>query len=421
MGRRVLLCVDGQSLRNPAMVGLAGEPLDCIAWLECATSAERCREAARRLSGVEEVWVVSCDDMEPINVAAAIKHDDPRKRVYVVSCGQNGSMASRIANAKLDGLWSESQFLKRFSQVKKAQLAIAKTSSSSESACDAGQQDCAPSSHAYATTSSKSNIVGKKATVIAVASGTGGSGKSTLSALMALLAARAGLSTIAVDADLQFGDLHYLLSVSNPLRIEEAIEETGRLDRLVGGAAKGSPALLAAPRRLEMSEEVAHGLPGVLARVAASCDVVVVNTGAFWSDAQATVFDAADAVAFVTDSRPSSLRATTHAVELCARIGVATTGFVFVVNRYEKSNLLSAVDVSCSLRGVHAIELPYGGRDVDELLGSGYGKELLDARNPFVFSTRDLLARLLPDERRDAVQQDSEPRPKRRKSLFGKG
>ena len=429
MGRRVLLCVDGQSLRNPAMVGLAGEALDCFAWLECVTSAERCRDVARTLPELEEVWVVSCDDMEPINVAAAVKQDNPYKKVYIVSCGQNGSMASRVANAGIDGLWSESQFLKRFSVVKKAQMAALLQTQPSLKVSDTQQASVSPkaqqkspssSSPAHATASSASNIKDKKASVIVVVSGTGGSGKSTLSALMALIAARAGLATVAVDADFQFGDLHHLLREPEPFRIEELIESPARLEGLVTQSKEGSPALLAAPRRLEASEDVARGFPHVLASLTSSFDVVVVNTGAFWSDVQAMAFDVADSVVFITDSRPSSLRATTHAVELCARIGMATAGFVFVVNRHEKSSLLSAVDVSCTLRGSHAIELPHGGRDVDELLGSGYGEELLNARNPLVSSVRDLLVRILPAERQSVIHQGSEPKQKRRRSFFGK-
>lgn len=500
MEKRVVMCADGQSLRNPAMVGLAGEPLDAFGWLACASSAEDCRRAARLLTAVEEAWIVSCDDMEPINVAAAIKRDDPAKRVFVVSCGQNGSMASRVANAGIDGLWSESQFLKRFSQVKRAcsdaapssakgsatagsfanVVSVAKAEFSAKSAATGGQssdadtlakacinavtpqvpspsmptgsgsavlQDGAvptakgavsdtsgiaavPQSAGPSTATSPTLVLqsrqvmkataSKSAAVIAVASGSGGCGKSTVAAIAAALASKASLSTIAIDADLQFGDLHYLLGVKEPLRIEEVLAEPSRLDRL-GEEAQRGVALIAAPRRLEMSEEVAPGLADVIAKATSMCDVVIVNTGAFWSDAQPTTFEAADAVIFLMDSRPSSLRATTHAVELCARMGVATTSFTFAVNRHDRTKLLSAVDVSCSLRGAHAVELPEGGRDVDELLGSGYIQELLDSRNPLVGAVKDVLERVLPAEKRETLTNAKTEPARKRRSLFGRG
>lgn len=459
MEKRVVMCADGQSLRNPAMVGLAGEPLDALGWLACASGAEECRKAARLLSAVEEAWIVSCDDMEPINVAAAVKHDDPSKRVFVVSCGQNGSMASRVANAGIDGLWSESQFLKRFSQVKRA-CADLETKAQSENAPrqepllrmrKVSTQAPAPASAPGVVVESVASVpqqavgnapqgakpavavssehapqpraaaaTSKSAAVIAVASGSGGCGKSTVSAIAAALVAKAGLAVIAIDADLQFGDLHYLLGIKEPLRIEEALAEPSRLDRLGEEARKGV-ALIAAPRRLEMSEEVASELSGIIAKAAALCDVVVVNTGAFWSDAQAAAFEAADAVLFLMDSRPSSLRATTHAVELCARMGVATTSFTFVVNRHDRTKLLSAVDVSCSLRGAHAVELPEGGRDVDELLGSGYVQELIGSKSPLVASVKELLGRVLPEDKREALESVKAEPSRKRRSLFGRG
>lgn len=455
MEKRVVMCADGQSLRNPAMVGLAGEPLDALGWLTCASGAEECRKAARLLSAVEEAWIVSCDDMEPINVAAAVKRDDPSKRVFVVSCGQNGSMASRVANAGIDGLWSESQFLKRFSQVKRA---CADLETEAQNAGALRQESSRPMTKAFAPASAPSAVIGgvasgpqqgvndatqgvqpaaaassvlasrrhavaskpKSAAVLAVASGSGGCGKSTVAAIVSALTAKAGLATIAIDADLQFGDLHYLLGIKEPLRIEEALAEPSRLDRLGEEARKGV-ALIAAPRRLEMSEEVASELSGVITKAAILCDVVVVNTGAFWSDAQATAFEAADAVLFLMDSRPSSLRATTHAVELCARMGVATTSFTFVVNRHDRTKLLSAVDVSCSLRGAHAVELPEGGRDVDELLGSGYVQELIGSKNPLVASVKELLGRVLPEDRREALENVKAEPSRKRRSLFGRG
>lgn len=445
MTKRVILCVDGQSLRNPAMVGLAGEPIDALPWLECATDAQECRRAAKSLPEIEEAWVVSCDDMEPINVAAAIKRDDPCKKVFIVSCGQSGSMASRIASAGIDGVWPESQFLRRFAQVKQSCASKAPSDALSSEAgrecptseAPAGsnavlnappsQGVCAPGFSPATSVRAEPTVASspvaeasKQASVIAVVSGSGGCGKSTIAALFALLASRGGLSAIAVDADLQFGDLHYLLGASNPLRIEEAVEEPSRLMRLRDDARKGV-ALLAAPRKLEMSEEVAPHMPGIFAELKRCCDVIVVNTGAFWSDVQAMVLEVADAAVFAMDCRPSSLRATTHAVELCARLGVATTGFMFAVNRHEKTSLLSAMDVSCALRGAHAVELPYGGRDVDELLGSGYAGELLESRNPFAETVEELLMKVLPAEKREALERASEKRPKRRRAFFGKG
>lgn len=418
---KVLLCADAQSCENPSLMGLEDVSFECIPWIVCAHTAQECRVAAHDAS-VGEVWVVSCDDMESINVAAAIKQDNGLKPVYLLSAGANGSLASRASNAHIDAVWSESALARCYAERKKtlaeeqARLSEAKGDSGALSAQAASFAPVAPAcnparSHAGSpavqtcvlpraaeVSNAVQGAVGSAAqvqtetalalrgtwrassrggTVIAVVSGSGGCGKSTLAALFALIAAQVedGMSVAVLDADLQFGDMEQLLAVKDAVHIEDAMEEPEVLNRLNALAHKGSPALLCAPRRLEASEAVVGFLGSALEMLQEQFDVVVVNTGAFWSETHAVVLDRADAVAFVVDQRPSSLRATVHAVELCSRLGIATSGFIFAVNKHEKTSLLSAMDVSCALRGAHAVELPHGGREVDELLGAGYAQE----------------------------------------------
>lgn len=650
MGERVLLCVDSRT-KQAFPERRLGAGLDS-SWLACETKAQACRSTARSCAHVEEVWVDSCDDMEPINIAAAIKHDDPHKKVFLISDGQNGSLASRAANAGIDALWSRAMFERRYAE-KKAEFsppesvfscmgagggmpyekggsrfcgnrsvvaereisssqegiacsggaaasrgmdrdgrasagdgatvgaampfqakvvpmsesggsspcldtsAVLREVGRSDERCDsrpglpgksvtggrgdtggqglaggcgevAGRGDadgygeadgyaaadgaaCADVGHASPYVLRASNAKGRRAsegegvpergeapkregapegegrlfpteggktlfptkcaaqtsqasaaakpfvrstapgrmggvepgdaeaesapspvykvvgapvkegvgTVIAVVSGSGGCGKSALSAVLALLAARSGLRTAAFDADFQFGDLDYLLGIPSPLRMEEVVEDSSRLAHAAESFDR-SPFLIAAPRRLEVSELVMGHAVAVISALKRAFDVVVVNTGSMWTDGHAGILEACDAVAFVTDSRPSSLRATVHAVELCARMGVATTGFTFVVNRHSKTSLLSAVDVSCALRGSHAVELADGGRDVDELLGAGYPGELVESKNAFVSGVRDLLIEMLPSRRSEVVENGG-GMPKKRRSLFGRG
>lgn len=440
MTKRVLLCADGQSLANPVLLGLSDERLDSIPWLACVSSAESCRRTARAISSLEELWVVSCDDMDSINVAAALKRDDPERRVYLVSFGNNGSLASRAAAAKLDGVLNELLFAKRYEQVKRACGVQGKASSlqSGEEfsgqraegvkgkSCFQGECGAFPERVAAGPKTPreplpKSGISAKepRATTIAVVSGTGGSGKSTVAAVLSLLSRNAGLSTAVLDADLQFGDMGYLLGLQEPVRIEDVAEDGERLQSIAGQGSMERPALVAAPRRIETAEVVVSEIPTILETLRSMFDVVVVNTGAFWSDPQAMVLESADSVVFVMDARPSSLRATAHAMELCVRLGVATTGFTFVVNKHEKTSLLSAVDVACALHGAKAFEAPYGGRDVDELLGAGYPEELLASKNPFVEAMADLLEGLLPGKKREAVEKERSA--KKRKPFFLRG
>lgn len=243
-------------------------------------------------------------------------------------------------------------------------------------------------------------------TVVAVVGASGGCGKSTIASLLASLCARAGLVTLAIDADLQFGDMHRMLGVHEPVRMDEVVANPSLMTRLNEDAkSTGKPSLIAAPSRLESSEEIAGELPDIIDAARGDYDVVVACAGAFWSEIHARLIESADSVVFLMDARPTSLEATVHAVELCARMGLATSGFVYAVNKHERESLLSAVDASCALKGSTAIELSNGRRDVEELLGAGFVQEFIESKNPLTDETVALLERILSDEQVKRVSQ----------------
>ncbi|MFR7404254.1 MAG: hypothetical protein ACLUW6_06480 [Coriobacteriaceae bacterium] len=77
-------------------------------------AVEVCAEAvsARRRVNEEHfdfVWVSCCEGAEPINLAAACKHDSPQTAVYLVTADRTGSVASRAQAAELDGIVSPAE------------------------------------------------------------------------------------------------------------------------------------------------------------------------------------------------------------------------------------------------------------------------------------------------------------------------
>ncbi len=424
MGKRVLLCADEESLRSPRLLGLEEECLSRISWLQCCSSAEACRRAAARPS-VEEIWIVSCGDMEPINVAAAVKADNPFKKVYLAGGANNGSFASRVASASIDGIVSSEAFVERFCQAQQLWR---------DSRDDSGDASPGQSSEDFPNRPAEGNAGGKRAlplgdsralrdgagAVISVVGASGGCGKGSVASVFATLCARAGLRTLAIDADLQFGDMHRMLGIKEPIRIDDVIRDPSRMSRLYEDAkATGKPSLLAAPLKLESSEAIAAELVDIIEAARGDYDAVVVCAGSFWDEIQAQIVEAADAVAFLVDSRPSSLAATVHAVELCARMGLATGGFTYVVNKHSKESLLSAVDVSCTLKGAACVELSDGGRDVEELLGAGFPDEFVSSKNPLLGDALALLSRLLPPDQAQKLEELELLTAKRRR-LFGR-
>lgn len=250
-----------------------------------------------------------------------------------------------------------------------------------------------PAAPAAPTPASASAATRPPAYVLSVVSGSGGAGKSTVAVLAACLAARRGLRTLLVDADLQFGDAADLLGSSGAPTVDEVLADPGLLD---APADAGVPALVAAPHRLELAEALAAQLPRLLEEASARFDAVVVNTGASWSEGHALVIERSARTLFLVDQRASSVRACRHALELCARCGIATGSFLFLLNRCAKGVPFTSLDVSCALQGAPVRELRDGGPAVEELLGSGLAQTLASERNELRESLGAVLDDLLP-------------------------
>ena len=456
-----MICVDCESLQNPALLGMAEEPLSGQDWLVSASSAQDCREMAASLSPDVAVWVVSCDDMEPINLAAALKRDMPERRVSLVSFSPDGSMASRAVRAGIDAVLDEAAFQREY-LLSKQQAKVGPSRSDGNAHDQAkptretiafdGVDGCArhaaraPKHVGLAELEPSESLIGEHQTptsslagqlseqaavsrfvpqtalaargvVVAVMSASGGCGKSAFTAVAAIRAAKRGVRTVVVDADLQFGDMDHLLGAQDPLRIDDAVVHRATLDVLCAQEFEGIPALLAAPSKVEDAESLSHDLSGVIRRLQESFDLVLVNTGTFWLEAHAVILECADTVFFMMDQRPSSLRATAKAVDLCARMGIATSSFVFVINRYSRTGMISSVDASCALRGADVRKLADGGTEIEELLGAGYAAELSGLRNPFCASVEELVMPLVSGSVRDEAPAEEQVAAKRRFGL----
>lgn len=459
-----VLCTDAASFQHPELLGLDGETLETQEWLTVFCDAVQARRYVREAPCNLQVWVAGSEQMEGINLAAAIKRDRDDADVSLVSFSGGGSLLSRARAAGIDEVLGKEEFLQRYSACKHRQSTSGffVPRSAAAAACNSqvgfeanaasgfassqridlplpdpvsfagscagpaqtpgrpragvGIPLCERDAVSGAPASSSPSGQGRttKGYVFTIVGAGGGTGKSTVSALCACCAQEAGRKTVVVDADLQFGDLAFLLGCSSPLRIDEVAQAPTRLE---GAFREGRlPVVVAAPSRLERSEVAAARFPQVLEYLRQRFDVVVVNTGPSWSDIHLHLLEVSNAALFLVDQRPSSLRACRHALDLCARCGIASQPFLFAVNRCSRRALFSSMDVSCALQGVRVHELLDGGRAVEELLGTGQPLELIDSGNPLAQSVSALLSDVLP---RTAEEAGEVALPKRRKRLFG--
>lgn len=435
---KVALCADAMCLQHPEVMGLAGENLASQKWLRLFSSAEEARELLRVDREIGEVWVVSNDDIAPVNLAASLKKDRPDRFVYLAVFQESGSLKSRASAAGVDAFLSQQALVTRYTQRKhmymlpcvdtqhpkpKMQpecpaLSPAECAAPAVAANTAVPAVVPKDQHAVRTCpspkepfSSPSANSRKSAFLLPVVSGSGGSGKSTVAVLSALLLQRLGYNTLLLDFDLQFGDMPVLLGVQNPMHIEDILVTPARVAHL--RSEKLMPALLAAPVRLEEAETVVLSTSKLLDLLTSCFDVIVCNTGAAWDEQHAVLLERSSKVLFLIDQRSSSIYACKHALDLCARCSIAANPFVFVLNRCAKGAPLTSIDVACALQGAHVAELKEGGRDVEDLLSVGAALDLIESKNDLCISLGCLLQEILPDLPCESPEEED------KKRLFG--
>lgn len=455
MNKQVVLCLDSESLLHPEIIGLPDENLEAQSWLTIYSDATKARNALAQDKSKSLVWVISSDSLDGINLAAALKADDAVREVYFITFEQSGSVVGRCEAAGVEVLRGKHEFVKEYTKIKQSFRGLEKPkmedavseeaqNGRKEAKCfeENSRSDtvCKSESHVKERSQAKAIDVGKSKSIsslvidepllnlsrairpssgkadtltIAVVSGSGGSGKSTIALCSALVYQEFGYKTLLLDADLQFGDMAYLLGRDSALSIVDLIEEPGRISQVT--SEDGLPALIASPEFVEQSELVMNHMAEIIEFVKDFFDVVVINTGSFWTEQHAQIIESVDKTLFVLDQRPSSVRSCSRALTLCSRCGIAIQSFAYALNFCTRHALLTPLDISCAMQGVSVQEIKDGGKEVSELLGASLPKELLSTKNVFIQSVRDLCVSFLPEGERERFQEELDSERAQRK------
>lgn len=455
MSRIVALCIDKDSFQHPEFLGLDGESLQQQDWLEIFESGIQARFSLQDQEDVHEVWVASSNDVEPINLAASLKQDRHDLIVKLIAPSVGGSLRSRANNAGIDEVLELSSFVKIYTEMKHKALRQDASSLAApilnipDPRIDSGEHDLSDTSiqeqptipfymeslregHMPLTPSDDGNAFpdtpegamqtegltsgrARKGFLMSIVSGSGGSGKSTVAVLAALDAAEKGYRTLLLDCDLQFGDVAYDLRKIPSTTIDRILHDSDQRIRVFN---QDAPlVVLGAPDRFEISEVIGDHIADLTEEATRYFDVVVVNTGANWSEQHAVLLEQSSVALFLVDQRGSSLRACGHALELCARCGIASVPFKLALNRCSKTAPFSASKVARIFKHDQVFELKDGGDEVEEYLASGNAFELRGKNNDLVASIDHMMLQLLPQMDsslgRQSLAPSKLPRPRK--------
>jgi len=259
-----------------------------------------------------------------------------------------------------------------------------------------------------ATRSDDQKALGKSLLVVGAK---GGAGRTTVSSLLAFQCALMGYDVGLLDFDLQFGDLSFVFDVQPQRTLIDIVRD------LQSGLAAMRPygtelypglTFYAPSPQPEQAELVAPKAGLLLRALCMEHEIVVINTGAFWTLLHAELIDAADQSIFVLNPSAVAVRATLRARSLCTRLGVPDAQLCFVLNRASQKSLISKAEVVQAIRSHAVYSLADGGEKVSEAADAGRMDRVLQTKGPFSASVSAFATELLA--RVDAPAPRTEPR-----------
>lgn len=230
------------------------------------------------------------------------------------------------------------------------------------------------------TTESSVEAHHSRGRVVACVGAKGGAGRSTIACLLAETFGMRGLSVALVDFDLQFGDLGFLFNRTEGQTLYELMRAASTAEDSISrfGRKISEQVTLFSPDPSPEKAELMYGeVRACTARIAAEYDVVILNTGAFWTVFQAEVLEASDHVVCITDQSVVGARATKQLMTLCEKLQIPARRFTYVANKLQPYGL-SGNDIASGLGVKEVCGIPAGGEEFALLAESGRPRTALE-------------------------------------------
>jgi pilus assembly protein CpaE len=238
--------------------------------------------------------------------------------------------------------------------------------------------------------------------VIAVYSGKGGTGVTSVCInLASVLASEHRLKVVAVDMDLQYGDLAAAITTPEefPTLTDIVVAPVEDLDgdfiatAMIKGP--GGFKLIACPPRPELSELVTAGhVSRMMNLLRDKHDIVLVDCGGHLADATTAVTDVADLILLITSATTPSLKDLRLALKLFEQLGVPPERLKVVLNHPDEHVDFSDSEVVSNLGHAVMISLPHDSRTAVMSLDSGEPYVFTRPKSPLSVGLRRLAAEL---------------------------
>jgi pilus assembly protein CpaE len=195
-------------------------------------------------------------------------------------------------------------------------------------------------------------VPGDEGHVITIFSPKGGTGTTTLTANLAVALQQAGRSVVAVDGNLQFGDLSFFFAEQARTNITDLAPRAEELDREVVSEVlikheESGVHLLAAPMRPEYADSVTGNQFGAVLRYLRRIyPYVLVDTSSLLNDITLAALDVSDLVLLVTTQDIPAIKNARLFLDLANALGINNEQMMLVMNRFDRRRNITAERVA---------------------------------------------------------------------------
>jgi pilus assembly protein CpaE len=241
-------------------------------------------------------------------------------------------------------------------------------------------------------------LPGDQGHVITVFSPKGGTGKTTIAANLAVAMKQQGHTVVAVDGNLQFGDLSFFFNEQGRNNMADLAPRAEELDRevvsevMIKHEASGVH-ILAAPMRPEHADSVTGEQFGAVVRyLSRMYPYVLVDTGSLLNDLTLAALDAADLVLLVITQDIPAIKNARLFLDLADGLGISRAQIMLVMNRFDKRRNITPERVRDNFKKEVAAIIPLDEKLVVPAMDRGEPFVLRNGASPVAKAISDLAA-----------------------------
>lgn len=249
--------------------------------------------------------------------------------------------------------------------------------------------------------------------VITVFSSKGGTGKTTLASNLAVAIRAMDRAVVAVDGNLQFGDLAFSFNEQARNNITDLAVSANELDREVVAEVmieheESGVQLLAAPMRPEQADSISgEQFASILEFLRGMYPYVIVDCSSLLTDVTLAALDASDLVLLVTSQDIPSVKNARLFLDVADALGIIDEQILVVMNRYDKRRNITPERVQKNFKKEIAAVIPLDEKLIIPSMDRGEPFAMKGPGNPAVdaiFELRDKVLETLRNQQNTEVE-----------------